>query len=108
MNHKTTSNWRFVFHAIQNEINLWSKAIVALESKRILRSFTSNMTIEQTLLLHPASYIVLQKFGFPNCKNCSVRFDETLQEASEAYDINLNQMLSSLNQLLQKNDVSRI
>ena len=102
MNHKTTSNWRFVFQAVQTEINLWNESIVALESKRSFRSFRSNMTIEQTLHLHPAAYTVLQKFGFPNCKNCTVRFEETLQEASDAYDINLNQMLSSLNQLLEK------
>ena len=104
MNHQTTSNWRFVFQTLQNEIQLWKQNLAELQAKRTNLYFTPHMTIEQAIQLHPQAYSVLQNFGFPKCKKCSVRFEESLQEASDAYDVNLFKLLSSLNQLLHATD----
>ena len=106
MNPQTTSNWRFVFQAMQRDLQLWNKALIELQTKRTSLYFKPNMTIEQAIQFHPQAYVVLQKFGFPKCKKCSVRFEESLQEASDAYDINLHQVLFSLNQLLQKTKIT--
>ena len=45
---------------------------------------------------------VFEEFHLNACANCSVRFDESLAEAAEAYEISLELWLMKLNTYLKK------
>jgi len=62
-------------------------------------SFNGEMTIDEAWTAHPRAPEVFARYNLPTCDGCSVRFEETLAEASEAYGINLDRFLSDLNAL---------
>ena len=62
--------------------------------------FSASMTVEQAWRRHPGAAKVFAVFHLPDCQGCAVRFDETLGEAAEAYDLDLSGLLGALNALL--------
>jgi hybrid cluster-associated redox disulfide protein len=64
-------------------------------------AFSADMTIEQAWHAHPAAPQVFSKYHLPACDGCAVRFDERLEEAAQAYGIDLNQFLRDLNDILR-------
>jgi hypothetical protein len=101
-------HWQPLFYALQLEVNDFSELILAFQQRRKPRRFSKKMTIQQALQFHPEAKNVFEDHGLPRCSKCSVRFEETLQEAADVYDINLSVWLFDLNRLLLKNDVSRM
>ena len=63
--------------------------------------FSGEMTMAQVLRRHPAAGGVLATEGLPDCSGCSVRFDETLAEAADAYGFDLEVLLARLQQALR-------
>ena len=63
---------------------------------------TSEMTLEEILQYGPTVQKVLSRLGFPDCTKCSVRFDETLEEAVLNYDLDLEKVLMTLNATVVK------
>jgi hybrid cluster-associated redox disulfide protein len=61
--------------------------------------FTAEMTIDEAWNNHPKAPKVFQQFHLPSCSGCSVRFDEKISEASDAYGIHLEDFLCALNAL---------
>ena len=61
------------------------------------RLLTAKSTIEEVLQSHPLAIEVLASVHLPNCQDCSVRFDESLQEASDNYAFELVSILQRLN-----------
>ena len=61
--------------------------------------FTSHMTIDEAWNKHPEAPEVFRQFHLPSCSGCSVRFDERVSEATEAYGIDLEEFLCALNAL---------
>ena len=100
--------WQPLFYALQLEVNDFSELILAFQQRRKPRRFSSKMTIEQALQFHPKAKNVFEDHGLPRCNKCSVRFEETLKEAADVYDITLSVWLSDLNRLLHSHDVSPI
>lgn len=66
-------------------------------SKTIL--FHGEMTIDEAWFAHPNAPLVFERHHLPACDGCSVRFEETLSEAAEAYSIDLAAFLHELNRL---------
>jgi len=62
----------------------------------------SDMTLEEILQYGPTVRGVLRRLGFPDCTNCSVRFDETLEEAVLNYGLDLEKVLMVLNATIVK------
>lgn len=62
--------------------------------------FTSAMTVEQAWRRHSGVQRVFARRHLPACDHCSVRFDETLEEVSLAYELDLAALLEELNALL--------
>ena len=58
---------------------------------------TSDCTIESILQSGVCVKKLLLRLGFPDCTRCSVRFDETLKEATLNYRLNLEAVLMALN-----------
>ena len=61
--------------------------------------FTADMTIDNAWHAHPRAPQIFAKNHLPACDGCSVRFEETLAEAAEAYGIDLDSFLTQLNRL---------
>ena len=62
----------------------------------------SDMTLAEILQHGPTVLRVLRRLGFPDCSNCSVRFDETLEEAVLNYGLYLEKVLMTLNATIVK------
>jgi hypothetical protein len=62
--------------------------------------FVPTMTVEQAWRRHPLARTVFAQHHLPSCDQCAVRFDETVGEAADAYDLDLEQMMGALNALL--------
>lgn len=58
---------------------------------------TPQNTIEEVLQSHPGAQQVLASVDLPNCGGCLVRFDETLAEAADNYEFDLQRVLNRLN-----------
>jgi iron-sulfur cluster repair protein YtfE (RIC family) len=58
---------------------------------------TPKNTIEEVLQSHPEAQQVLASVDLPNCGGCLVRFDETLAEAADNYEFDLQRVLNRLN-----------
>ncbi len=61
--------------------------------------FTAQMTIDEAWNNHPQAPEVFKQFHLPSCSGCSVRFDERISEAAQAYEIDLVDFLCALNGL---------
>ena len=59
------------------------------------------MTIDMAWKSHPNARDVFARHHLPNCDGCSVRFDETLEEASEFYGFDLMGLLDELQALIR-------
>ncbi|MCB9779480.1 MAG: hypothetical protein H6742_13020 [Alphaproteobacteria bacterium] len=64
------------------------------------RPFSADMTIDQAWRRHPGVAAVFARHHLPACDGCSVRFDETVEEACAAYGLDLPGLLSELSALL--------
>ena len=56
-------------------------------------------TIDQVWSAHPGVAKIFAAYELENCPSCAVRFDESLSEACERYEIPESELLSKLNQL---------
>ena len=65
----------------------------------------SDMTLAEILQYGPTVRRVLRRLGFPDCTRCSVRFDETLEEAVLNYGLDLEKVLMTLNATIVKERV---
>ena len=61
--------------------------------------FTADMTIDEAWHAHPHAPTVFAQYKLPGCDGCAVRFEERIEEAAEAYGVNLERFLHDLNRL---------
>ena len=71
----------------------------ALQKKIARLPITGMHTIDQAWNFHPDAQLVFASYGLPACNYCSVRFDETIDEATMAYGISKVNLLKDLNRL---------
>ena len=72
---------------------------IATEKPEAQAPFSAEMTIDDAWNNHPKASEIFQRYHLPSCSGCSVRFDETIAEATEAYGIPLEDFLCALNAL---------
>ena len=75
-------------------------AAIAAELAPITGPFHPGLSMAMVLRRHPRARDVLAQVGLPGCHGCSVRHDETLEEAIEAYAFDGPALLAKLNALL--------
>lgn len=69
-------------------------------STEIGAPFNGEMTIDRAWRHHQGAPAIFARFHLPACDGCAVRFDETLEEAASAYEMDLAALLDALNALL--------
>lgn len=60
---------------------------------------TPEMTVREVQMLHPQAGQVLAGFHLGGCSNCAVEPDDTLAKLSADHNVDMQQLLSSLNLL---------
>ena len=78
-----------------------SQALQGLR-KRVQRPrvhFTGDMTVDEAWNAHPRAPKIFARYQLPGCDECAVRFEERLDEVTEAYGIDLDRFLHDLNKL---------
>ena len=77
--------------------------LAAVSDELALRTmpFSADMTVDQAWRRHPGAASVFARHDLPGCDGCAVRFDETLQEAARAYDLDLDRLVEDLRALLR-------
>ena len=65
------------------------------------KEFHSQMTVEEVMLFHPEASLVLTSYHLGGCSHCAIREYETLEQVCMGYGIPLEQLLGSLNNLLE-------
>lgn len=66
---------------------------------------TPEMTVREVQMLHPQAGQVLAGFHLGGCSSCAVEPDDTLARLSADHNVNLDQLLSSLNLLFPAGQV---
>jgi hybrid cluster-associated redox disulfide protein len=61
--------------------------------------FSSGMTVDAALALHPAARWVFAAYQIGGCNGCSEASEETLAEVAEGYRLDLDRLLADLNGL---------
>lgn len=64
--------------------------------------FTPYMTIQDALNLHPGVKEVLASMHIGGCSSCSVSSRETLEQAAAGHGVDLQEMLTKMNDLMEK------
>ncbi len=59
-------------------------------------------TIDKVWHCHPRAKEVFARYHLHSCNNCSVRFDETVEEAALVYDFSAEELLFAINTLLRE------
>lgn len=81
-------------------IGLSVERIVSMDREpKTIPIFRASDTIDVLLHAHPQAKEVFHQVGLDTCAQCSVRFDETLQEASVQYGFSIEKVLAQLNYL---------
>ena len=68
-------------------------------TKQPMHPFHGGMTIEEAWHNHPLAPTAFKQHGMPSCEGCAVRFEETVEEAAQAYGVDLRSFLNDLNAL---------
>lgn len=66
--------------------------------------FIKEMTIGEALDIHPEVGMVLSAYHIGGCAHCSVNEIETIEQVCEGYGVDVNDLLCSMNSLLEENE----
>ena len=64
------------------------------------KEFVKDMTIGDALRMHESAGQVFASFHLGGCSHCSMSEDETLEQVTQGYGIDIELLLKTLNDLL--------
>ena len=85
---------------LKHSLDLFDDLLNTMKLQRRPRRFRKTMLIKDALELHEDAASVFASHHLIRCSSCIVRFEESLEEAAQAYDIPLETWLWELNALL--------
>ena len=85
---------------LKNYLDQFDELLNKMKDQRKPRRFRKTMLICDALDLHEEASTVFAAHHLIRCSSCIVRFEESLEEAAQAYDIPLELWLCQLNALL--------
>ena len=66
------------------------------------REFHSKMTVADAMRLHSEVPLVFSSYHLGGCSHCSINETETIEQVCEGYGVPEEQLLDSLNNLLEE------
>ena len=85
---------------LKNYFDQLDELLCKMKEQRKPRRFRKTMLICDALDLHEGAKDIFAAHHLIRCSSCIVRFEESLEEAAQAYDIPLELWLCELNALL--------
>ncbi len=73
---------------------------MAESNTREKKMFYPEMSVGEALALHPEAALVLASYHLGGCSHCSINELETLEQVCMGYGVPIDQLLDSLNNLL--------
>jgi hybrid cluster-associated redox disulfide protein len=64
--------------------------------------FIKEMTVGEAMLVHPEVATVFAAYHLGGCSRCSINEVETIEEVCQGYGVDVEDILSSLNSLLEE------
>ncbi len=64
-------------------------------------SFTADMTVGEAMKTHPEAALVFSSYHLGGCSHCSINEMETIEQVCMGYGVPTEQLLESLNNLLE-------
>jgi len=65
------------------------------------RRFTPDMTVGEAMKLHPRAQFVFASYHLGGCSHCAISEHETIEQVCYGYGIPPDELLESLNSLLE-------
>ena len=65
------------------------------------KKFHAQMTVDEVMNFHSEASLVLSSYHLGGCSHCAIREYETLEQVCIGYGVPLEQLLDSLNNLLE-------
>lgn len=65
------------------------------------KKFRGEMTVGEAMELHPEAGLVFSSYHLGGCSHCSINEMETIEQVCMGYGVPLDQLLDSLNNLLE-------
>ncbi|HMU85433.1 MAG TPA: disulfide oxidoreductase [Leptospiraceae bacterium] len=62
--------------------------------------FTASMTVGEAMTLHPEAGLVFSSYHLGGCSHCSINELETIEQVCAGYGVPVEQLVDSLNNLL--------
>lgn len=66
------------------------------------KKFTPDMTVGEAMTLHPEAGLVFSAYHLGGCSHCSINEIETIEQVTQGYGVPLDNLLESLNSLLEE------
>jgi hybrid cluster-associated redox disulfide protein len=64
--------------------------------------FIKEMTVGEAIATHPEAGLVFSSYHLGGCSHCSINEVETIEEVCQGYGVDVEDILSSLNSLLEE------
>ncbi len=68
------------------------------------RKFTPDMTVGEAMKLHPRAQFVFASYHLGGCSHCAISEHETIEQVCYGYGIPPDELLDSLNSLLEDDE----
>jgi len=65
------------------------------------KKFRPGMTVGEAMELHPEAALVFSSYHLGGCSHCSINEMETIEQVCMGYGVPVDQLLDSLNNLLE-------
>ena len=86
---------------MSEEMERLRKMKESLDKKAPSGTFHAGMTIHQAMEAHPRAREVFAGFHLGGCSHCGIAEYETIQQVCEGYGVPVEQLLDTLNGLMQ-------
>ncbi len=70
-----------------------------IETKNI--SFRPDMSVGDAMQVHPDAGLVFSSYHLGGCSHCSINEMETIEQVCQGYGVPVDQLIESLNNLLE-------
>ena len=68
------------------------------------KTFHQKMTVNEAMLLHSEAALVFSSYHLGGCSHCAINEIETIEQVCHGYGVPVDQLIDSLNNLLENAD----
>ena len=82
-------------------LNIFSSLRFMTENTQEKINFVAGMTVGNAMKLHEDAALVFSSYHLGGCSHCAINSMETIEQVCQGYGVPVDQLLDSLNNLLE-------